>query len=106
MTEFRIYSTAFEWDPDKADRNTAKHGVRFTEAATVFLDADALDHPDLKHSKDEPRAVRLGRAATGRVLVVAYTRRSRPDGESIRIISARLASRLERAAYGAPDRLL
>jgi uncharacterized protein len=28
----------FEWDPDKARLNLAKHGVRFDEAATVFGD--------------------------------------------------------------------
>jgi uncharacterized DUF497 family protein len=33
------------------------------------------------------------------MLVVAYTMRRRDDGESIRIISARRASRKERAAY-------
>ena len=47
------------------------------------------------------RALRLGRAATGRVLIVAYTVRRRGDGESIRIISARRASRKEREAYAA-----
>jgi uncharacterized DUF497 family protein len=31
--------------------------------------------------------------------MVAYTRRRRGDGETIRIISARRASRKERAAY-------
>ena len=28
----------FEWDPSKAARNLAKHGVSFEEAATVFRD--------------------------------------------------------------------
>jgi Ribonuclease toxin, BrnT, of type II toxin-antitoxin system len=28
----------FEWDPQKAARNLAKHGVSFEEAATVFGD--------------------------------------------------------------------
>lgn len=103
MTQFRIYSIAFEWDPDKATRNAAKHGVTFAEAATVFLDVGALDLLDRKHSLDEPRSIRLGRASYGAVLVVAYTRRSGPDGESIRIISARPASRRERAAHGPTD---
>jgi uncharacterized DUF497 family protein len=35
------------------------------------------------------------------VLIVAYTVRRGVDGESIRIISARRASREERAAYAA-----
>ncbi len=26
----------FEWDPEKTERNLAKHGVTFHEAATVF----------------------------------------------------------------------
>ena len=57
---------------------------------------NALDGPDLRHSEKESRLLRLGRAATGRVLVVAYTVRRRGDGESVRIISARRASREER----------
>jgi uncharacterized protein len=89
----------FEWDARKAALNHAKHGVSFEEAATVFGDPDALDGPDLGHSDKEPRFLRLGRAVTGRVLIVAYTVRRRDDGESIRIISARRASRKERAAY-------
>jgi hypothetical protein len=93
----------FEWDPRKAEANAAKHGVSFDEAVTVFLDGDALDGPDLHHSKDEVRFLRLGRSADGRVLMVAYTLRRSGDAETIRIISARRASRRERAAYEAQD---
>jgi len=60
----------FEWDPRKAEANAAKHGVSFDEAVTVFLDAKALDGPDLQHSKAELRLLRLGRAADGRLLMV------------------------------------
>ena len=67
----------------------------------MFGDPDALDGPDLPHSEKEQRFLRLGRAATGRVLIVAYTVRRRGNGERIRIISARRASRTERAAYAA-----
>jgi uncharacterized DUF497 family protein len=90
----------FEWDGRKAAANHAKHGVSFEEAVTVFADPDALDGPDLRHSEKEPRLLRLGRAVTSRVLIVAYTLRRRGNGESIRIISARRASAKERAAYG------
>jgi uncharacterized DUF497 family protein len=82
----------FEWDTRKAAVNRAKHGVSFEEAGTVFGDPDALDGPDLRHSEEESRFLRLGRAI-----------RRRDDGESIRIISARRASRKERAAYAAQD---
>jgi uncharacterized DUF497 family protein len=93
----------FEWDARKAAVNRAKHGVSFEEAATAFGDPNALDGLDLRHSEKESRFLRLGSGATGRVLMVAYTVRRRDDGERIRIISARQASRRERAAYaGAP----
>ena len=39
--------SVFEWDPRKAKANADKHGVPFDEAVTIFLDADALDGPDL-----------------------------------------------------------
>jgi uncharacterized DUF497 family protein len=89
----------FEWDARKAAVNRTKHGVSFAEAATVFGDPEALDGPDLRRSEGESRSLRLGRAATGRVLVVAYTVRRRDDDESVRIISAPRASRKERAAH-------
>ncbi len=93
----------FEWDARKAAANAAKHGVTFDDAVTVFVDANALDGPDLAHSEAEPRYLRLGTAADGRVLMVAYTIRRRADVETIRLISARRASRRERAAYRAQD---
>ncbi len=95
----------FEWDARKAAVNRTKHGVSFEESETVFGDPDALDGPDLRHSDEESRFLRLGRAATGRVLIVAYTVRRRDHGERIRIISARRASRKERAAYAAASRI-
>ena len=90
----------FEWDATKAAANLAKHGVSFDEGATVFLDPDGLDGPDVPHSGEEARALRLGRSALGRVLMVAYTLRRSENVETIRVISARRASRKERAAYG------
>ena len=89
----------FEWDAKKAAANTVKHGVSFDAAATVFVDPDALDGPNLRHSEEETRFLRLGRSALGTVLMVAYTLRSSGNVETIRIISARQASRKERTAY-------
>jgi uncharacterized DUF497 family protein len=70
---------------------------------TVFLDPDAFDGPDLQYSAAESRFRRLGQAADGQVLMVAYTLRRSSDAEAIRIISARRASRRERAAYASKD---
>ena len=93
----------FEWDPRKAAAHAAKHGVLFDEAVSVFLDANGLDGPDLQHSGAEERFRRRGRSADGRVLMIAYTVRRSGNVEAIRIISARRASRRERAAYLAHD---
>ncbi|HEY6467855.1 MAG TPA: BrnT family toxin [Candidatus Acidoferrales bacterium] len=90
----------FEWDADKAARGLRKHGVSFEEAATVFMDPEALDWSDLGHSATEPRSKRLGRSVTGRILLVVYTvRRIKNGKDAIRIISARQASRKERKAF-------
>ena len=93
----------FEWDDAKAKLNLLKHGVSFDAATSVFLDSDALDGPDELHSQSESRFLRLGTSADGRVLMVAYTVRRSGDAETIRLISARRASRRERAAYYAKD---
>jgi uncharacterized DUF497 family protein len=85
----------FEWDSRKARSNIAKHGVTFEEASTVFADSLSLTIPDPEHSESEQRYVTMGRAFTGKLLVVAHTDR----GDNIRLISARRASRRERRSY-------
>lgn len=85
----------FEWDTTKASANLRKHGVSFEEAATVFADESSLTIPDLDHSQVENRFVLLGMSYRGKMLVVVHTER----GDSIRIISARPASRRERQQY-------
>ncbi|HSB79798.1 MAG TPA: BrnT family toxin [Candidatus Methylomirabilis sp.] len=90
----------FSWDVRKAQINFEKHGVPFEEEATVFADPDGMHWEDPDHSRDERRQKRLERSITGRVLLVVYTPRRMAHGkESIRIISARQASRKERTAY-------
>lgn len=91
----------FSWDARKALNNLKKHAVSFEEAATVFVDPDALDWDDAEHSYAEQRSKRLGSSLSGRVLIVVYTQRRLKHGqEVIRIISARQATRKERQAYG------
>ena len=83
--------------------NLTKHGVSFEDASTVFADPNAMDGRDLQHSAGELRFLRLGRSGLGTVLMVAYTLRSTGNAETIRIISARRASRKERAAYASTE---
>lgn len=87
----------YEWDPDKAASNERKHGVTFAEASTVFGDpyARVIDDPD--HSDDEERFVILGASLRANVLIVCHCYRS--GGDSIRIISARKATKTESKAY-------
>jgi uncharacterized DUF497 family protein len=90
----------FSWDADKARKNYEKHDVPFEEAGEVFSDPKALDWEDLAHSEREPRSKRLGSSAGGRVLLIVYTRRRLENGtETIRIISARQATRNERKIF-------
>lgn len=85
---------AFQWDDGKAVANFARHGVSFEAACLVFKDPFALDWLDESEAYDEDRFAIIG-LAQGRLLYIAYTLR----GETIRIISARLAEPFERRKY-------
>lgn len=85
----------FEWDPQKANKNTKKHGVSFQEAASVLGDALSITYHDPDHSVTEQRFITIGTSRLGKVLVVAHTDR----GGNVRIISARKTTRQERECY-------
>jgi uncharacterized protein len=85
----------FEWNKVKAKANSAKHGVSFAEAKTVFDDPFFVDFYDPDHSDDEERYIIVGQSERGRLLVVSYTERN----QKIRLISAREATRMEKVAY-------
>lgn len=85
----------FTWDPRKEGLNRRKHGVGFREAASVLEDPLSTTYPDPAHSKGEHRHVTIGRSRLGRTLVVAHAERE----DTIRIISARLATPRERRFY-------
>jgi len=90
----------FEWDPEKAAGNLAKHGVSFAEAATVFGDPFGRIVDDPRHSADEPRYVLLGYSERQHLLAVMFTERA----QAIRLISARKATRRERREYEEAER--
>ena len=85
----------FEWDAAKAAANVRKHGVAFEEAASALNDEFAATARDLEHSVAEFRYITFGISANGQLLAVSHTER----GNSVRIISARLATRTERKIY-------
>ena len=88
----------FVWDSRKAKSNKFKHRVTFAEAETVFYDDNAIEFPDPDHSQAEERFIMLGMSAALRVLVVCYCYRE--NESSIRIISARRATKKETRFYG------
>jgi uncharacterized DUF497 family protein len=92
----------FEWDEEKAASNIRKHGVSFDLAATVFHDPRLLSMADLEHSTaGDERWFSIGLASTGAALTIVYQWTERTNAEiTIRLISARKATRGEIRSYG------
>jgi uncharacterized protein len=88
-------SVKFEWDPKKATSNLSKHGVSFEEGLTVFKDPLGRIFDDEDHSLDEEREIIIGHSANGRMLVVCFAAKK----ESVRLFSARKATKQERKDY-------
>jgi len=82
------------WDPDQAKENRTKHRISFPDAEPVLFDPNAITRED-EQTEGEQRFVTVGLDALGRILIVVYTYR----GETIRMISARQATRNERREY-------
>ena len=83
----------FEWDEDENTINKEKHKISFETAAYVFDDPYYIEMFDFEHSVDEDRYIAIGKV--GDVLFVVFTERK----DTIRMISARLATNVERSLY-------
>lgn len=82
------------WDPIKAETNFKKHGIRFSDAEIVLYDSFAMTIEE-QIVANELRYVTIGTDAVGQILAVVYSYRS----DTIRLISARKATRKERTQY-------
>jgi uncharacterized DUF497 family protein len=82
------------WNPSKATINKLKHGICFTDVEAAFYDDHAIciEDPD---AVGERRFITIARDSLGRIVVVVY----KYEDISIRIISARKASKSECRAY-------
>ena len=87
-------SLQFEWDSKKAKANKVKHGVSFEEAITVFADPLARIFEDPEHSEIERREIIIGHSAKQNLVLVSFV-----EGDRVRLISARKATRTERKEY-------
>ena len=91
--EFDLGNAAFEWDDEKDRINFAKHGIHFQTAAKVFLDPHKLIREDEEHP-EELRYDVLGKVGKVLFVVCAFRREN-----TVRLISARLATVPEKARY-------
>lgn len=91
--DFDLSKASFEWDEEKEQYNFTKHGIHFKTAIKVFLDPEKLIREDEEHP-EELRYDILGKV--GKVLFVVCTIR---EENTVRIISARIATNTERKRY-------
>ena len=88
--------TRFVWDERKNDINVEKHGVDFTDAVRAWFDPNRLETYDEAHSTlEESRWIYRGMSA-GVVLFVVETEIA---DDTVRIISARVATKREKEDY-------
>ncbi len=87
----------FEWDTAKAISNKKKHGVSFEEAQSVFYDEFAVQFFDEDSPTSENRFLMLGFSDEARLLIVCHCERD--QGNTVRIISARKATKNESHYY-------
>lgn len=84
----------FEWDENKNRSNQRKHGIDFDDAKQAFNDKKRLIANDNRKDYGEERYLTIG-SLFNVIIVVVYTLRN----QTIRIISARMASKTERDRY-------
>ncbi len=91
---FELSQISFVWNQAKAQDNLRKHGVAFEQAAEAFFD------PFLRlvdaSSDDEARDAIIGMDEQWNLVFVVHVAF---EDESVRIISARKATRNERRVY-------
>lgn len=83
----------FEWDEAKRLANLRKHGIDFLDAFVIF-EGDTLTVEDNRYDYGEQRFVTFG-LLQGLVVAIVHSDRN----DSIRIISARKATRYEQKIY-------
>lgn len=87
--------TGFDWDDGNVYKNRDKHGLDYWIIEEIFFNNPLLIYQDIKHSTQECRCYALGSSNNGEKLFVVFTLRER----KIRVISARLMNKKERAIY-------
>jgi len=82
----------FDFDPQKSERNLAKHGITFIDAQQLWNDPNLLEIP--ARTEDEPRSMVIGLIGSKHWSAVITYR-----SDDIRIISVRRSRDEEVALY-------
>jgi uncharacterized DUF497 family protein len=92
---YKLRGIIFEWDRRKAAANLRKHGISFELACEAFFDP-FLHNLDEQIVDGEQRETIIGITSSWRLLYVVYVLQ---DDDIVRIISARLVTKVEREQY-------
>ncbi len=84
----------FVWDSEKAAQNLVRHGIRFERAREALL--DPLARFEDASAEHEARQACIGLTTSYELLYVVHVVR---EGDTLRLISARLAELAERRRY-------
>ena len=87
----------FEWNEQRDQRNTAKHGISFEEARGVFEDPLHVSLLDHRFNYFEERWIAI--SGDKGIVVAAHLYFDDDDEEVVRIISARRATKQEVVQY-------
>ena len=90
----------FTWNEEKNKENMQKHGVDFREVQEIFDDPFHFSMMDTRFNYFEERWITIGRAKNGLTVVAGHLYLFDEKGtETVRLITARKATRKEREDY-------
>jgi hypothetical protein len=90
----------FTWNEEKNKENMQKHGVDFREAQEIFDDPFHFSIMDTRFKYFKERWITIGRTKNGLTIVVGHLYLFDEKGkETVRLITARKATRKEREDY-------
>jgi uncharacterized protein len=92
--QFTLNGISFEWNRRKATANRQEHGVDFELACESFFDPFVC-YLDSQMIDGEERETIVGLSLNWHLLLVVYVMRE----NTIRLISARMATKAEREQY-------
>lgn len=100
MNEIFSNIYGFEWDQGNINKNKEKHDIDWWVIEEIFFNQPLLVNEDNKHGEKEKRWYLLGKTDNNEKYMVVFTIRK----NKIRVISARLMNKKERAYYEKTER--